>query len=117
MKKMGLEPIYPKKKLNRSQSNNSHKKFPYLLKNLAIVRPNQVWGTDITYIRLRAGFVYLVAILDWYSRYVVSWKLSSTLEDEFCIQALKRALDDAIPEIVNSDQGVQFTGRSFVETL
>ena len=85
--------------------------LPYLLKGIQITRPNHVWGTDITYIRLHGGFVYLVAFLDWYSRYIVSWKLSTTLETAFCLEAAKEALTIGIPEIVNSDQGVQNTGR------
>jgi len=111
MREMGLEAIYPKPNLSRA--NAKHKKYPYLLKGLAITRPNQVWGTDITYIRLTEGFVYLVAIIDWYSRYVVAWELSVTLDVQFCLDALERALEVARPEILNSDQGVQFTCQEF----
>ncbi len=117
MRSMGLEAIYPKKRLNLSQGNKQHRKYPYLLKNLPIVHPNQVWGTDITYIRLKTGFAYLTAILDWYSRYVISWKLSATLENDFCIQALKEALAINTPKIHNSDQGVQFTAENYVSIL
>jgi len=86
MKEMGLNAIYPRKKLNLSASDKQHKKFPYLLNGLPIIRANQVWGTDITYIKLKSYFAYLVAILDWYSRYVIAWQLSPTLENIFCIQ-------------------------------
>jgi len=112
MKVMGLEAIYPKPNLSRN--NQPHPTFPYLLRGLAITRPNQVWGTDITYIRLTKGFVYLAAFLDWYSRYVVSWQLSTTLTADFVIEAAKKALTIAIPEITNSDQGVQFTSQAYL---
>ena len=117
MKQLGLEAIYPRKKLNLSLPDSSHKKFAYLLKNLEIIRPNQVWGTDITYIRLKNGFTYLTAIIDWFSRYVLAWKLSSTLENHFCIQTLEEALKINTPEIHNSDQGVQFTSIDYLKVL
>lgn len=117
MRNMGLAAIYPQKKLDLSKGSKFHKKYPYLLRNLKIERPNQVWSTDITYIRLKTGFAYLTVIFDWYSRYVISWKLSSTLENEFCIQALKEALETATPEIHNSDQGVQFTAQNYIAVL
>ncbi len=117
MREMGLQAIYPVKRLNLSQGNKQHKKYPHLLKNLEIVRVNQVWSTDITYVRLKNGFAYLTVIFDWYSRYVISWKLSATLENDFCIQALKEALEIATPEIHNSDQGVQFTAENYVAVL
>jgi len=117
MNGMGLQTIYPKKKPNTSQADLFHKKFPYLLKDLPIIRPNQVWGTDITYIRLANGFIYLTAIIDWYSRYVISWKLSLTLENDFCVEALGEALEINIPEIHNSDQGVQFTSADYIALL
>jgi putative transposase len=117
MRIMGLEAIYPKKKPNTSSSNIQHKKFPYLLKELQIQKPNQVWGTDITYIRLKNGFIYLTAIIDWYSRYILSWKLSPTLENEFCVAALKEALEINIPDIHNSDQGVHYTAQNYVSVL
>lgn len=117
MKKMGLQAIYPKKKPNTSKGNEAHKKYPYLLKGLAINRPNHVWGTDITYIRLKSGFVYLTVIIDWFSRYIVSWELSMTMETSFCINALNYALAVNLPEIHNSDQGVQFTDKSYVGIL
>jgi len=115
MRKLGLEAIYPKP--NLSKPNKAHKIFPYLLKDVEVVRPDQVWSTDITYIRMEKGFVYLVAVMDWYSRYVISWELSTTLEKEFCVEALKRALNLAHPEIFNSDQGSQFTSNEFIAAL
>ena len=90
-----------------------HKRFPYLLKGLDIVRPNQVWSTDITYIRLRGGFVYLAAVIDWYSRYVLAWELSISLEADFCVAVVERAMATQRPEILNTDQGVQFTSTPF----
>lgn len=116
MRVMGLDAIYPKPNLSRS--NPGHKVFPYLLRGVAVVRRNQVWSTDITYIRLRTGFLYLVAIMDWFSRYVLSWQLSNTLENSFCIDALEKALDRyEAPEIFNTDQGAQFTSSSFTDRL
>lgn len=114
---MGLEAIYPKHKPNTSQPNQQHLKYPYLLKGLPIIRPNQVWGTDITYIKLENSWCYLVAFIDWYSRYVVSWELSRTLEIPFCLSALDRALKIAVPEISNSDQGSHFTSEQFLQPL
>ena len=115
MRVMGLEAIYPKKRL--SLSGEGHKRYPYLLSGVEVVRPDQVWSADITYVRLRGGFVYLVAILDWRSRYVLSWALSATLESEFCVRALEEALRDARPEVFNTDQGVQFTSEAFTGVL
>ena len=115
MRLMGLEAVYPKRFL--SQPAKKYKKYPYLLEGLEIGRPNQVWGADITYIRMLKGFVYLVAILDWYSRYVISWEISITLEKEFCVEALKKALEIANPEIFNTDQGSQFTSDEFTGCL
>jgi len=112
MEEMGIAAIYPKPHL--SLNNTSHPIFPYLLKGIKIIRPNQVWGTDITYIRLHGGFVYLVAFLDWYSRFIVGWKLSTTLETEFVLDAAREALAIGIPEIMNTDQGVQFTDKDFI---
>lgn len=117
MKAMGLNAIYPRKKLNLSDPDKQHKKFPYLLKDLPIVRPNQVWGTDITYIKLKNYFCYLVAMLDWYSRYVITWRLSPTLENTFCVQALKEALQMNTAGIHNSDQGVQYTSLNYINIL
>jgi putative transposase len=115
MRLMGIEAIYPKPRL--SQANNEHRIYPYLLRDAKIERPNQVWSTDITYIRLLAGFVYLVAIIDWYSRYILSWQISNTMEVNFCLNALENALQISRPEIFNSDQGSQFTSREFTGRL
>lgn len=117
MRDLGLEAIYPKRKPNLSRSNQKNQKYPYLLKKFRIVKPNQVWGTDITYIRLKKNFAYLVAILDWYSRYVISWRLSQTLESNFCIQALTEGLKKKEALIHNSDQGVQFTDQDYLAIL
>ena len=117
MKKMGLQAIYPRKKINLSEPDKNHQKFPYLLQNTPAISPNHIWGTDITYIRLKNGFVYLSAILDWFSRYVISWKLSSTLENDFCVQTLKEALEINLPDIHNSDQGVQYTSLDYLKVL
>lgn len=115
MNVMGIEALYPKPKL--SQPGEEHKIYPYLLKNVEVTRVNQVWSTDITYVRMAGGFVYLVAVMDWYSRFVLSWSLSVTMEVDFCIQALKRALGRGRPEIFNSDQGSQFTSEKFTGEL
>lgn len=115
MNQMGLEAVYPKP--NLSKGNKEHKKYPYLLNDREITRPDQVWSTDITYIRLRQGFIYLVAVIDWYSRYVLSWEISTTLDKEFCMKALNRALESGKPDIFNTDQGVQFTSLEFTGRL
>ena len=115
MRQMGLEAIYPKP--NLSKKENVSIKYPYLLKGLIIQRPNHVWSTDITYIRLRQGFVYLVAVMDWFSRYVLSWEVSNSLDTFFCLAALEKALQKGIPEILNSDQGSQFTSEAFTTCL
>lgn len=115
MRRLNIAAIYPKKDL--SLQNKAHKKYPYLLSGLPIKTPNHVWCSDITYIRLRGGFVYLVAVMDWYSRYVLSWDLSITLDAEFCVAALDRALWAAQPEIFNTDQGSQYTSDSFTSRL
>jgi putative transposase len=112
---LGLAAIYPKPNTSRAQPQ--HKIYPYLLRNIKASNPNHIWGTDITYIRLQGGFMYLVAFLDWYSRYVVSWELSDTLEDSFVVSALNVALKTAVPHIANSDQGSQFTGNGYINTL
>lgn len=117
MREMGLAAIYPKPKKGLSDSFPEHKKYPYLLKNLPIVRPNHVWSTDLTYIRLKDGFCYLVALLDWFSRFVVAWQLSETLEINFCLANLQRALRLNQPEIHNSDQGSQFTSPQYTDIL
>jgi putative transposase len=116
MRRMGLEAIYPKPRL--SSPGNAHPRFPYLLKGLAIERSNQVWCSDITYIGLPGGFVYLFALMDWFSRYVLAWELSNTLESDFCVRALRRALKQyAPPQISNTDQGVQFTSAGWIGLL
>lgn len=115
MRIMGLEAIYPKPRLSKACKEN--KIYPYLLRGLSIVRPNQVWSTDITYIRLIHGFAYLVAIMDWFSRYVLSWAVSNTLDVYFCIEAVEKALKINRPVIFNSDQGSQFTSDSFTGRL
>ncbi len=115
MRKMGLQALYPKPKLSLAEAQN--KVYPYLLKNLKIERVNQVWSTDITYVKLRQGFIYLVAILVWYSRYVLAWEVSNTLDASFCISGLERALRIGKPEIFNSDQGSQFTSKEFTKVL
>lgn len=113
---LGIEAIYPK--MNLSKRNQAHKVYPYLLRNLEVEKPNQVWSADITYIRLRQGFVYLVAIIDWYSRYVLSWRVSISLSSDFCVEALEEALAlYGTPDIFNTDQGVQFTSQAFVMVL
>lgn len=112
---MGIMAIYPKKKT--SIPNIEHRIYPYLLKGLKIDRPNQVWSTDITYIPMEKGFLYLVAVIDWYSRYVVSWQISNTMETSFCIDALQAALSKGQPEIFNTDQGSQFTSNDFTKCL
>lgn len=115
LRQMGLEAIYPKPRL--SQPGPGHRIYPYRLRGLRIDRPNQVWGSDITYIRLRQGFIYLVAILDWFSRYVLAWEVSVTLDSAFCLAALEWALKKGSPEIFNTDQGAQFTSLDFTKRL
>ncbi len=115
MRQMGLEAIYPKRRL--SEPGPGHRIYPYRLRNLEIVRPDQVWASDITYIRLRQGFIYLVAIMDWFSRYVLAWEVSTSLDTAFCLSALNWALESAQPEIFNTDQGAQFTSVAFTKRL
>lgn len=117
MRIMGLEAIYPKKKGYLSQSDNQHKVYPYLLKGFKIKKANQVWGTDITYVRLEKGWAYLTAILDWFSRYVISWMLSQNLEADFCLETLRKALKTNTPKIFNSDQDSRFTSQEFTNIL
>ena len=116
LRRMGLEAIYPKPRLSRP-GGPDHRLYPYLLRDLVVEHPNQVWAADITYIRLWRGFAYLVAVMDWYSRYVLSWSLSTTLESWFCVEALRQALAVARPEIFNTDQGSQFTSEAFTGML
>jgi putative transposase len=116
MKELGIRALCPQP--NLSKPNKQHKKYPYLLRGVVIERPNQVWSADITYIRLSHGFVYLVAIIDWYSRAILSWRLSSTLDSDFCVEALEEALRKyGLPEIFNTDQGSQFTSEAFLGVL
>ena len=115
MELIGIEAVYPKPRL--SQPGEGHKIYPYLLRGVGVERVNQVWSTDITYIRMAQGFVYLVAVMDWFSRYVLSWRLSLTMELDFCVEALKCALRRGRPEIFNSDQGSQFTSEKFTGEL
>lgn len=115
MKKMGIRAIYPEP--NTSCPNKSHHIYPYLLKGVTICYPNHVWSTDITYLRLKKGFLYLVAIIDWYSRYVLSWELSNTIDTFFCVSALEEALGITKPDIFNTDQGAQFTSNKFLRIL
>src|SRR5260370_442687 len=115
MRLIGLEAIYPKPKL--SQPGESHRIYPYLLKDLPIKRVNQVWSTDITYIRMAQGFCYLVAVMDWHSRFVLSWSLSVTMEMEFCLEALASALRRGPPGDFNSGQGSQFTSERVCPAL
>jgi putative transposase len=115
MNLMGLHAIGHKKRMTKC--NPDHKVYPYLLRNVSITRTDQVWSADITYVPMSNGFMYLVAILDWFSRYVLSWQISNTLDNLFCINALEQALEYGQPEIFNTDQGVQFTSRRFTEHL
>ena len=115
MRLMGLEAIYPKRRL--SAPNTAHKTYPYLLRHLVIDRVDQVWCSDITYLRLKRGFAYLVAVMDWHSRYVLSWDVSLSLEGGFCVRALESALSLSTPEIFNTDQGSQYTSEAFTGML
>jgi putative transposase len=114
MRVMGLEAIYPKPKLS---AGSNHKVYPYLLRGVSVERPDQVWSTDITYVGLPGGFMYLAAVIDWHSRYVLSWELSNTLDGAFCLEALAAALALGRPEVFNTDQGVQFTAEAFTGRL
>lgn len=115
MTQMGLRAVAPRPRT--SQPGPEHKIYPYLLRDVQIMRPNQVWSADITYVPLARGFMYLVAVLDWYSRYVLSWEVSSTLDGDFCLTALEQALQQGKPEIFNTDQGSQFTANAFTARL
>jgi putative transposase len=115
LRTMGLHAIYPGPRM--SVPSPGHKIYPYLLRGVRIDRPNQVWSSDITYIRLRGGFVYLMAVIDWFSRYVVAWELSVAMDAEFCVSGLERALSKGKPEIFNTDQGSQFTSLAFTGML
>ena len=115
MKLMGLEAVYPKRRL--TVASKEHKIYPYLLRGVEIKEPDQVWSADITYIRMLRGFLYLVAVMDWYSRYVLAWEVSISMEKEFCLEALDKALKISCPETFNTDQGSQFTSREFTGRL
>ena len=112
---MGIEALYPKPRT--TQNNPEHRIFPYLLRDVAIVRPDQVWSTDITYVPMPSGFMYLAAVIDWFSRYVIAWRLSNTLDGSFCLEMLEEALRGGRPEVFNTDQGVQFTAEAFTGRL
>ncbi len=115
---MGIQAIYPGKHKRTSEPNRAHKIYPYLLKGLAITRSNQVWCTDITYLPMRKGFAYLIAIMDWHSRKVLSWRVSNVMDTDFCVEALNEALNrHGTPEIFNTDQGSQFTSEAFTGVL
>lgn len=116
MRLMGLEAIYQKPNLSRP--NVAHKIYPYLLRNLAVTRANQVWAADITYVPIQGGFIYLCAVIDWFSRRVLAWELSNTLDATFCVRAVERAIaEHGVPEIFNTDQGCQFTSLEFTQPL
>lgn len=115
LRKMGLQAVYPRPRT--SKPNKAHKTYPYLLRGLEITRPNQVWCADITYVPMPKGFMYLVAIMDWFSRFVVTWQLSNTLDGAFCLDALRRALQQGQPDVFNTDQGAQFTATDFTGEL
>ena len=117
MRMMGIEAIYPKKYRGLSDPDAQHKKYPYLLRGVNAQYPNHIWGTDITYVRLESGWAYLVALLDWFSRYVIAWQLSPNLEIEFCIENLTKGLQTGIPAIHNSDQGSHFTSPRYTDLL
>jgi putative transposase len=115
MRVMGLEAIYPKPRL--STAGKGHRLYPYLLRGVTVVRPDQVWSTDITYVPMASGFMYLAAVIDWFSRYVITWRLSNTLDGGFCLEMLEDALGAGKPEVFNTDQGVQFTAAAFTGRL
>jgi putative transposase len=115
MRLMGLEAIYPKPRLSAARAG--HRVYPYLLRDVSIQRPDQVWSADITYVPLACGFMYLAATIDWFSRYVLAWRLSNTLEGDFCLDMLEEALGRGKPEVFNTDQGAQFTARAWAGRL
>ena len=117
MRQMGLEAVYPRRKRGLSIPEKQHKIYPYLLRDVQIIRPDQVWSADITYIRMYRGWLYLAAVMDWFSRYVLSWELSVTLESEFCVSTLEQAFGSGKPDIFNTDQGSQFTSDDFTNML
>lgn len=115
MQKMGIQAIHPQKRTTQPEAG--HKIYPYLLRDLAITHPNQVWSSDITYVPMPRGFMYLVAVIDWYSRYVLAWQLSNTLDGRFCLDTLQHALQRGRPDLFNTDQGVQFTATAYIQCL
>jgi putative transposase len=115
MRVMGLEAIYPKPRL--SLAGKGHRIYPYLLRGVKVVRPDQVWSTDITYVPMASGFMYLAAVIDWFSRYVIAWRMSNTLDGSFCLEMPEEALRGGKPEVFNTDQGVQFTASAFTGAL
>ncbi|PQO28906.1 IS3 family transposase [Blastopirellula marina] len=115
MRKMGIEGLSPKRRTTLAMQG--HRVYPYLLRGLEIARPDQVWCSDITYVPMRRGFLYLAAVMDWHSRYVISWRLSNSLDVDFCVEALEDAFRQGRPEIFNTDQGSQFTSREFTSLL
>lgn len=115
MRLMGLEAVYPKPRL--SQGSPEHRIYPYLLRNVRIERPNQVWSSDITYVPMPEGWMYLTVVMDWFSRYVLSWRVSTSLDGDFCLEALEEALGTGRPEVFNTDQGVQYTALAFTDRL
>ena len=115
MRTMGLQAVYPRPRT--SIPDQQHKKYPYLLRDLEVTRPNQVWSADITYVPMPLGFMYLVAVIDWFSRFVLAWQLSNTLDGLFCLDALRLALQGGQPDIFNTDQGAQFTAHAFTDEL
>jgi len=117
MRQMGLEAIYPRRKRSLSIPDSQHKIYPYLLRDVQIISPDQVWSADITYVRMYRGWLYLVAVMDWFSRYVLTWEVSVTLEADFCVSALQQALSFGRPDIFNTDQGSQFTSIDFTKVL
>jgi len=117
MRQMGLEAVYPRRKRGLSIPDSQHKIYPYLLRDVQSERPDRVWSADITYVRMYRGWLYLVAVMDWFSRYVLGWEVSVTLEADFCVSALKQALSLGKPDIFNTDQGSQFTSIDFTKVL
>jgi putative transposase len=117
MRQMGLEAVYPHRKRSLSVPDRQHRIYPYLLKDVSVEQTDQVWSSDITYIRMYRGWVYLTAIMDWFSRYVLSWEISVTLESDFCVEALRQALSIGKPQVFNTDQGSQFTSVEFTKIL
>lgn len=115
MREMNIQALYPKP--NLSKRNIQHKKYPYLLKGMNIIRPNQVWATDITYIKIPGGYIYLIAIIDWYSRFIISWQVSTSMDILFCTDVLKDAFNINKPDILNTDQGSQFTSETWINLV